>query len=99
MTSPRPALRARVTSCPTSSRAFCAIISILGFVLLVSPAMAGSLVLLAQPSALAAAAGSAGFIVTLFFYAHVVGMLGFQLSCYRDGDPLDRMHDPASDQD
>jgi len=69
------------------------------FVLLVSPAMAGSLVLLAQPSALAAAAGSAGFIITLFFYAHVVGMLGFQLSRYRDGDLLDKMHDPAGDED
>ena len=70
-----------------------------GFVLLVSPAMAGSLALLGQPSALVAAAGSAGFIVTLFFYAHVVGMLGFQISRYRDGDPLDRMDDPAGNQD
>jgi len=74
-------------------------VKFVGFVLLVSPIMTGSLALLAEPSALAAAAGVTGFIVTLFFYAHVVGMLGFQLSRYRDGDPLDRMHDPAGDQE
>jgi hypothetical protein len=70
-----------------------------GFAVLVSPAMAGSLALLAHPSAWTAAAGSASFIVAVFFYSHVVGMLGFQISRYRDGDELDRMHELVGDED
>jgi predicted nucleic acid-binding Zn-ribbon protein len=74
-------------------------LAFVGFVALVSPAMAGSLALLAQPSAWAAAAGTASLIVAVFFYSHIVGVLGFQISCYRDGDRLDRIHHPADDED
>jgi hypothetical protein len=61
--------------------------------------MAGSLALFAQPAAWAAPAGTASLIVAVFFYSHIVGVLGFQISCYRDGDRLDRIHHPADDED
>ena len=70
-----------------------------GFVLLLSPAMAGSMALLGGSGPWPILTGSASFMVTSFFYLHVVGTLGFQISCYRDGDRLDQLGEPGDEDE
>lgn len=70
-----------------------------GFVLLLSPAMAGSMALLGGSGPWPILAGSVSFMVTSFFYLHVVGSLGFHISCYREGDRLDQLGEPDEEDE